>query len=116
MASPNFSDDVVDVCLLLLTCITTVKGIQKLKSQIHVNRRHDNVLNLIALRMAKTLWSFGVLAALSAIGLSIGTPKIINFPFGTNGKLIILGVPIFRHIKIFKFHENEISSHDVKIC
>ena len=113
MASPNFSDDVVDVCLLLLTCITTVKGIQKLKSQIHVNRRHNNVLNPITSEWPKF---YGVLAALSATGLSIGTPKIINFPFGTNGKLIILGVPKFRHITIFKFHENEILSHDVKIC
>ena len=26
--------------------------------------------------------------------LNIGTPKKINFPFGTNGKLMVLGVPI----------------------
>ena len=26
--------------------------------------------------------------------LNFGTPEIINFPFGTNGKLIILGVTI----------------------
>ena len=26
--------------------------------------------------------------------LSIGTPKTINFPFGTNEKLIVLDVPI----------------------
>ena len=32
--------------------------------------------------------------------LSIGTPKIVNFPFGTNGKLSILGVPIFKHIRV----------------
>ena len=32
--------------------------------------------------------------------LSIGTPKILNFPFGTNGKLSILGVPIFKHIRV----------------
>ena len=31
---------------------------------------------------------------------SIGTPKIINFPFVPNGKLMILGVPIFEHIII----------------
>ena len=31
---------------------------------------------------------------------SIGTPKIINFPFVPNGKLIILGVPQFRHITV----------------
>ena len=27
--------------------------------------------------------------------------KMINFPFGTNGKLIILGVPILKHITVF---------------
>ena len=30
----------------------------------------------------------------------IGTPKIINFPFGTNGKLMVLGVPIFKHFRV----------------
>ena len=30
--------------------------------------------------------------------LNIGTPKTINFPFVPNGKLMILGVPIFEHI------------------
>ena len=30
--------------------------------------------------------------------LSIGTPKIINFPFVSNGNLMILGVPIFKQI------------------
>ena len=32
--------------------------------------------------------------------LNIGTFKTINFPFGTNGKLIDLGVPILRHIRV----------------
>ena len=27
------------------------------------------------------------------MGLNIGTPKTVNFPFGTNGKLIVLDVP-----------------------
>ena len=35
--------------------------------------------------------------------LSIGTHKIINFPFDTNGKLSILDVPIFKHIVVFLF-------------
>ena len=30
--------------------------------------------------------------------LNFGTLKIINFPYGTNGKLIILGVSILTHI------------------
>ena len=33
--------------------------------------------------------------------LNIGTPKTINFPFVPNGKLMILGVPIFKHIIIW---------------
>ena len=32
--------------------------------------------------------------------LNIGTPKTINFPFGTNGKLMVLGVPILKFSKI----------------
>ena len=36
----------------------------------------------------------------AVIYLNFGTPKIMNFPFGTNGKLIILGVPILKHIRV----------------
>ena len=32
--------------------------------------------------------------------LNIGTPKTINFSFVPNGKLMILGVPMFEHIII----------------
>ena len=35
--------------------------------------------------------------------LDIGTPKLINFPFGANGKLTILGVPLLKHI-VKRFH------------
>ena len=35
--------------------------------------------------------------------LSFGTLKILNFPFGTNGKFIILGVPILKHIRVNPF-------------
>ena len=31
---------------------------------------------------------------------NIGTLKTINFPFGTNGKLIVLGVPILKHFRV----------------
>ena len=31
--------------------------------------------------------------------LDILTPKTINFPFGTNGKLMILGSPILKHFR-----------------
>ena len=30
--------------------------------------------------------------------LSIGTSKIINFPFVSSGKVMVLGVPIFKHV------------------
>ena len=44
--------------------------------------------------------------------LNIGTPKILNFPFVPNGKLIILGVPILKHFTVYHFgiketHYNE---------
>ena len=32
--------------------------------------------------------------------LNIGTPKITNFAFGTNGKLKIIGVQIFKHFRV----------------
>ena len=31
--------------------------------------------------------------------LNIGTTKTINFPFGTNGKLTVLGVPYFSTLR-----------------
>ena len=31
---------------------------------------------------------------------SIGTPKTTNFPFVPNGKLLVLGVPIFKNIRV----------------
>ena len=32
--------------------------------------------------------------------LNIGTTKTINFPFGTNGKLMVLVVPISKHFMV----------------
>ena len=29
-----------------------------------------------------------------------GPPKTINFPFGTNGKLMVFGVPILKHFRV----------------
>ena len=40
--------------------------------------------------------------------LNIGTPNYHHFPFGTNGKIEVLGVPILKHFRVF------ISA--VKIC
>ena len=37
--------------------------------------------------------------------LGIGTPKTINFPFVPNGKLMVSGVPVFKHMKgIYCWH------------
>ena len=35
--------------------------------------------------------------------LNIGTPTTIDFPFGTNGKLMVLGVPILKHFRVYIF-------------
>ena len=44
--------------------------------------------------------------------LNIGTPKTINFPFGTNGKLMALGVPILKHIRVSHYRSlyNDLAS------
>ena len=44
-------------------------------------------------------WAFEKISTLMC--LNIGTPKTIKFPFGTNGKLFVLGVPIFKHFRVF---------------
>ena len=44
------------------------------------------------------------------MSLSIGTPKIINFLFVSNGKLIFLGVPIFKHI-VMRLYSAQILGH-----
>ena len=36
---------------------------------------------------------------ITVIRLNVWTPKIINFPFETNGKLTISGASILKHIK-----------------
>ena len=36
------------------------------------------------------------------MSLNTGTPKNINFSFETNGKLMALGVPILKHIRVSK--------------
>ena len=32
--------------------------------------------------------------------LNVGTPKAINFSFGTNGKLMIIGIPIPKQFRV----------------
>ena len=43
------------------------------------------------------LWLQDIVAPMC---LSIGTPKTINFHFVPNGKLMFLGVPVFKHIRV----------------
>ena len=31
----------------------------------------------------------------------IGTPNNHHFPIGTNGKVLVLGVPILKHFRVF---------------
>ena len=31
--------------------------------------------------------------------LHIGTPNNYRFPFGTNGKIVVIGVPILKHFR-----------------
>ena len=34
------------------------------------------------------------------IGLNIKAPKTINYSFGTNGKLMMLSVPVHKHFRV----------------
>ena len=36
----------------------------------------------------------------SIMCLNIGSPKTVNFPFGTNGKLLVLGVLVLKRIRM----------------
>ena len=35
--------------------------------------------------------------------LNIGTLNNHHFSFGTNGKVVVLGVPILKHFRVFRF-------------
>ena len=35
--------------------------------------------------------------------LNIGTPNNHHFPFGTNGKVVVLGVPILKHFTVHAY-------------
>ena len=40
--------------------------------------------------------------------LNIGTPNNHHFPFGTNGKVVVLGVPILKHFRVYFYFYREI--------
>ena len=42
---------------------------------------------------------------------SIGTPKTINFPFGTNGKLMVLSVPILKDTFFSLYEKGGLHNH-----
>ena len=39
--------------------------------------------------------------SLIIMGSSFGTPNNPHFPFGTNGKVVALGVPILKHLIMY---------------
>ena len=41
--------------------------------------------------------------------LNIGTPKNLCFPFGANGKVVVLGVPILKHVRVHQRIQNRLS-------
>ena len=42
---------------------------------------------------------------------------MMNFPFGTNGKFIILGVPVLKHIRVCLSLENQMcTGNDTYYC
>ena len=53
--------------------------------------------NLLFFRCPK-IWAH---YSLIIICLTIGTPNNHHFPFGTNGKVVVLGVPILKHFRVY---------------
>ena len=47
--------------------------------------------------MLGSIFSYVIVPLCASI---LGHSKAINFPFETNGKLMVLGVPILNHIKL----------------
>ena len=44
--------------------------------------------------------------------LNIGTPNKHHFPFGTNGKVVVLGVPILKHFRVTYLHTDKYTQVD----
>ena len=49
--------------------------------------------------MCPKIWAHNSLIIMCS---NIGTPKTFHFPFGTNGKLMVLGVPLLKHFRVVK--------------
>ena len=54
----------------------------------------------IIFRFLKTWANYSLIIMCSNIGM----PNNHHFPFGTNGKVVVLGVPILKHFRVFLFH------------
>ena len=54
--------------------------------------------NLLFLGVPK-IWAY---YSLILMCLNIGTPKNHHFPFVTNGNVVVLGVPIFKHFRVLE--------------
>ena len=54
--------------------------------------------NLFFFRCPKILAIYSLIIMCS----NLGTPKTHRFPFGTNGKVVVLGVPILKHFRVDK--------------
>ena len=49
--------------------------------------------------------------------LNIGTPNNLHFPLGTNGKVVVLGVPILKHFRVVSGNQNvKNENNDSSIC
>ena len=57
--------------------------------------------NLLFFRCPK-IWAH---YSLIIICLNIGTPNNHHFPFGTNGKVVVLGVPILKHFRVLTWEK-----------
>ena len=76
---------------------------------IHLKWHFEDVL----IYLTSTFFYDIIFILSSVVCVSIGTPKINNFPFVPNGKLFILGVPNFRYITMFGqfFHYSALLSY-----
>ena len=57
--------------------------------------------NLLLLGVPKIWAHYSLITCIMC--LNIGTPYNHHFPFGTNGKVVVLGVSILEHFRVVKF-------------
>ena len=47
--------------------------------------------------------------------LILGNRKTMNFPFGRNGKLMVLNVPILKHYRVLQLHLEMCQCYEAKV-